>query len=170
MKRVMLFFLIAVMVSLPFLDAFADRIPEEKGPRYIGAMQVIRCKDYVTLRAEPYKKAKALWYGDFQSLELQNTYCVFTRSFENDRVLCAVNIGEQEVTVHADFGAGRARDLATGQIIDFGGGLKIPAHTAYLLHPASAEVPDEVYFAGQEEKKTAKTVKKTKKIAVLHVM
>ena len=60
MKRVMLFFLIAVMVSLPFLDAFADRIPEEKGPRYIGAMQVIRCKDYVTLRAEPYKKAKAL--------------------------------------------------------------------------------------------------------------
>ena len=90
-----------------------------------------------------YAKAKALWYGDFQSLVLQNTHCVFTRSFEDDRVLCAVNIGNQEVTVHADFGAGRARDLVTGQIVDFGGGLKIPANTGYLLHVKSAEIPEE---------------------------
>jgi hypothetical protein len=60
MKRLILFFLIVVMASLPFICAFADRFPEEKGPRYIGAMQVIRCKEYVTLRAEPYKKSRAL--------------------------------------------------------------------------------------------------------------
>ena len=60
MKRLILLFLIVVLSSSPFLNAFADRIPEEKGPRYIGAMQVIRCNEYVTLRAEPYKKARAL--------------------------------------------------------------------------------------------------------------
>ena len=60
MKRFMVILLIFFLASSPFLNAFADRIPEEKGPRYIGAMQVIRCKVFVTLRAEPYKKAKAL--------------------------------------------------------------------------------------------------------------
>ena len=60
MKRIMVILLILVLASSPFLNAFADRIPEEKGPRYIGAMQVIRCKEFVTLRAEPYKKAKSL--------------------------------------------------------------------------------------------------------------
>ena len=60
MRRMILVLLIFVLASSPFLCAFADRIPEEKGPRYIGAMQVIRCKEYVTLRAEPYKKARAL--------------------------------------------------------------------------------------------------------------
>ena len=60
MKRLMLVLIIVVMATSPLLCAFADRIPEEKGPRYIGAMQVIRCKEYVTLRAEPYKKARAL--------------------------------------------------------------------------------------------------------------
>ena len=60
MKRLILVFLIIVLASSPFPGSFADRIPEEKGPRYIGAMQVIRCKEFVTLRAEPYKKARAL--------------------------------------------------------------------------------------------------------------
>ncbi len=60
MRRLLLVLLIFVLASSPFLCAFADRIPDEKGPRYIGAMQVIRCKEYVTLRAEPYKKARAL--------------------------------------------------------------------------------------------------------------
>ena len=59
MKRLMLVLVIFVMATSPLLCAFADRIPEEKGPRYIGAMQVIRCKEYVTLRAEPYKKGEA---------------------------------------------------------------------------------------------------------------
>ena len=60
MKRLFLMLLITAIATLIFLPAFADRIPEEKGPRYIGAMEVVRCKEYVTLRAEPYKKAKAL--------------------------------------------------------------------------------------------------------------
>ena len=93
-----------------------------------------------------YTKAKALWYGDFRSLILQNTHCVLTRTCDDDRVLVAVNIDDHDVTVHADFGAGRARDLITGELIDFGGGLVIPAYTGYLLHPASAEIPDDVFF------------------------
>ena len=60
LKRLVLACIIIAIASSVFMNAFADRIPEEKSPRYIGAMQVIRCKEYVTLRAEPYKKAKAL--------------------------------------------------------------------------------------------------------------
>ena len=61
MKRRMA--LLAVLVLLlPVLGgtAVADRIPENNHPRYIGAMRVVRCREYVTLRKEPYKTADAL--------------------------------------------------------------------------------------------------------------
>lgn len=38
----------------------ADRAPVEHDFRYIGAMKVVRCKEWVSLRAEPYKSSKAL--------------------------------------------------------------------------------------------------------------
>ncbi|MBR0093433.1 MAG: alpha-glucosidase C-terminal domain-containing protein [Lachnospiraceae bacterium] len=91
--------------------------------------------DYIAALGEGYHQSKAMWYGDFKSLVLQNTHCVFTRSFEDERILVAVNIDDMEVTVHADFQAGRARDLISGETIDFGGGLRIPPYTAYLLQP-----------------------------------
>ena len=64
MKRLFLMLLIIAIAFSILLPAFADRIPEEKGPRYIGAMQVVRCKEYVTLRAEPYIQEPALGNAD----------------------------------------------------------------------------------------------------------
>lgn len=52
-------FVLFLLLSLPF-TASADRLPVEHNSRYIGAMKVVRCKEWVTLRAEPYKKSKAL--------------------------------------------------------------------------------------------------------------
>ena len=99
------------------------------------APEVNALTEYLAALGEGYHRSKALWYGDFKSLVLQNTHCVFTRSFEDDRILCAVNIDDMEVTVHADFQAGRALDLITGETVDFGGGLQIPPYTAYILQP-----------------------------------
>lgn len=52
-------FILLLMISIYSL-AEADRLPAEHNSRYIGAMKVVRCKEYVTLRAEPYKTGKAL--------------------------------------------------------------------------------------------------------------
>jgi len=53
--------LFALLLTCSFcLSALADRIPEEHNFRYIGAMKVVRCKEYVTLRNVPYKTGKAL--------------------------------------------------------------------------------------------------------------
>ena len=59
-RFISILFVLILAVSLLNFAAAADRIPEEHDFRYIGAMRVIRCKEYVTLRAEPYKTAKAL--------------------------------------------------------------------------------------------------------------
>ena len=54
-------FLAALLLVVPlFASALADRTPAKHNWRYIGAMRVVRCKEYVTLREEPYKKSKAL--------------------------------------------------------------------------------------------------------------
>lgn len=53
-------FVLLLVLLLTVSAVAADRIPEEHDFRYIGAMRVVKCKEYVTLRAEPYKSAKAL--------------------------------------------------------------------------------------------------------------
>ncbi len=60
MKKILIF-AIAVILMLSCLDgAFADRIPVEHDSRYIGAMRVVKCQEWVTLRNVPYKTGKAL--------------------------------------------------------------------------------------------------------------
>ncbi len=59
MKKITAFILALLLLTLQGL-ALADRIPEEKDRNYIGAMQVAYCKEYVTLREEPSKKADSL--------------------------------------------------------------------------------------------------------------
>lgn len=91
--------------------------------------------DVISALCAAVQNTKALSYGDFSSVVLTNTQCVFERSCEEDRVLFACNMDDNEYTANADFRAGRARDLITGETVDFGGGLKIPPHTAFILQP-----------------------------------
>ena len=60
MKKILsiLFVLLLLFSMIP--AASADRIPEERNSRYIGAMRVVKCKEWVTLRNVPYKTGKAL--------------------------------------------------------------------------------------------------------------
>ena len=60
MKRIVAVFLALVLMMPLLYSAAADRTPAKHGPRYVGAMKVVRCKQYVTLREKPYKSAKAL--------------------------------------------------------------------------------------------------------------
>ena len=91
--------------------------------------------DYIAALAKAWKGEKALHYGDFKSLVLNNKQCIFERKFEDERIMIAVNAEENPFTAHFDAQAGRAHDLITGEEIDFGGGLELPPYTAYILKP-----------------------------------
>ncbi len=54
---------------------------------------------------------------------------------DRSRILVAINSGDQEYRAHFDAGAGRARDLITGETVDFGGGLVLPPKRAMFLQP-----------------------------------
>lgn len=59
MRRITAFF-IALVLCFSVSVSLAERKNIEKDQYYIGAMRVVRCKEYVTLREAPYKSAKEL--------------------------------------------------------------------------------------------------------------
>lgn len=91
--------------------------------------------DQIAAMAKAFKESKALQYGDFSDLVLENQHCIFVRRYEDERILCAINASADEHCFHADFGAGRAKDLIFGEEIDFGGGLTMPGNSVMLLQP-----------------------------------
>ncbi len=88
--------------------------------------------DYIARLNEARRQSKALRRGDYNQLYVRPKQLIFARSFEDERVICAINTDSEAHTAHFDAGAGRAYDLVTGQTIDFGGGLTIPPRTALI--------------------------------------
>lgn len=84
---------------------------------------------WITKLAKAHKNSKALCYGDFKQLVLTNRQCIWERVTDGERVLVAINADEQPYTAHFDARAGRATDLITGQIHDFGGGSELPPYS-----------------------------------------
>ncbi len=85
--------------------------------------------EFITKLAKAHKNSKALCYGDFRSVVLQNKYCIFERKCDDERVLVAINADEEPVTAHFDAGCGLAEDLITGSTHDFGGGSELPPYS-----------------------------------------
>lgn len=79
-----------------------------------------------------HKESDALCNGSFQSLVLQNQFCIFERKTGTDRVLVALNAGPEKIHVDFNADAGRARDLITGEVHDFGGGTDLPPYFSAL--------------------------------------
>ena len=90
---------------------------------------------YIQKLCEIEKENKAMQYGGYRNLVQTNRQCVFERECEGARIIVAINADENEFCAHFDARAGRAHDLITGEEIDFGGGLRIPGYTAYILEP-----------------------------------
>lgn len=76
-----------------------------------------------------HKKSPALCYGAFQILMMTNRQLIIERSYEDQRILVAVNADQEPFMAHFDAKAGRARDLLTGNEHDFGGGSLLPAYS-----------------------------------------
>lgn len=86
--------------------------------------------EFVANCAKAKAESKALNYGSFKNIVLQNKYMIFERKCDEERVLVAVNSSNEEVYVHFDAGAGRAVDLISGELHDFGGGSKLMPYSA----------------------------------------
>ena len=85
--------------------------------------------EFIKKLASAHKNSKALCYGDFKSVVLQNKHCIFERRVDGERVLVAINADSEPVTVHFDAGCGLAEDLITGSTHDFGGGSELPPYS-----------------------------------------
>ena len=85
----------------------------------------------ITACAKAHTASPALCYGDYKSLLVTNQQFVFERSFEGNRVIFAVNADSNPFTAHFNANAGRAKDLISGQIHDFGGGSELAPYSAY---------------------------------------
>ena len=91
--------------------------------------------DRIAAMAKAFAEEKPLQYGDYHTLQLTNKQAVFAREYEGERIIVAVNADENEFACNFDAKAGRAHDLITGAHCDFGGGLRIPPYTGYILKP-----------------------------------
>lgn len=76
------------------------------------------------------KESKALNYGEFRSVLVNNKQCIFERKTDSERVLIAINLDNQPYSAHFDAGCGQAVDLITGKLHDFGGGSELAPNSA----------------------------------------
>ena len=63
---------------------------------------------------------------------LTNRQCIFERNCDGERVFVAINADGAPYTAHFDAGCGRAVDLISGEMHDFGGGSELPPYSAYF--------------------------------------
>lgn len=84
---------------------------------------------WVAALAAARRSSRALCGGSYRNLVLTNQQILFERTAENERVLVAINAAGEAYTAHFDAGAGRARDLITGQEHDFGGGSRLEPYS-----------------------------------------
>ena len=68
-------------------------------------------------------------YGSYRNVLLTNRQIIFERCVEGERVLVAINADGEPFTAHFDAQAGRARELLSGGMHDFGGGSLLPPYS-----------------------------------------
>ena len=85
--------------------------------------------DAIAAMAKARKESCALCNGSYRNVVLTNRQIIFERCWENERVLVAVNADNVPNTAHFDARAGRATDLITGKLHDFGGGSELPPYS-----------------------------------------
>ena len=86
--------------------------------------------EYIRRLAKIHKETPALCYGSFHQVLLTNRQVIFRRETPQQRILVAVNADSEPYTAHFDAGCGRARELLTDTLHDFGGGSLLPPYSA----------------------------------------
>ncbi len=92
--------------------------------------QVNELTKLISKYAKAHTESEALCYGDFKSLLLTNKQAIFEREYKDKRVLVAINADSETYVAHFNANAGRAKDLITGNLHDFGGGSEMQPYSA----------------------------------------
>ncbi len=87
--------------------------------------------EWITKLSKARKESKALCYGSYSNVLVMPKQLIFERNVEGERVLVAINSDSQPYMAHFDARAGRAVDLITGQVHDFGGGSELPPYSCF---------------------------------------
>lgn len=89
--------------------------------------------EFIAKLVHARNSSKALQYGTFTSVVLNNPYCVFQRSFGVERVWVAINTKEEPIRVCFDAGKEVLTDLLTGESFEFYGEVELEAYSAYYF-------------------------------------
>lgn len=90
--------------------------------------------DWIASLVSARSKSKAIVWGDYEQLFVAPQQLVFQRSFEDERVIVAVNAASDAAVVHFDAGCEQGRDLMGGQVYSLGEGVELaPYSTCYLI-------------------------------------
>lgn len=87
---------------------------------------------WITKLAAARHAYPALQSGAYRTVVLTNKQYIFERAIDGERVLVAINADAEPFTAHFDAQCGRATDLITGDLHDFGGGSELPPYSAYF--------------------------------------
>lgn len=99
---------------------------------YFETPQETELTRWISACAAAHRASPALCSGDFHILHMTNRQLIFSREYNGERVLVAVNADAERYTAHFNANAGRARDLITGEVHDFGGGSELPPYSAFF--------------------------------------
>ena len=77
---------------------------------YKDAVHTNPCTQLIATLGKLRQNIKALCYGDYKQLELQNTYFAYARILDGDYVITTVNNGDNEVYMNIEAGTERASD------------------------------------------------------------
>lgn len=85
---------------------------------------------WISALARAHRESGALCRGGFRQVVLTNKQVIFERKTDRERVLVAINADSEAYTAHFDAGCGKATDLITGLVHDFGSGSELAPYSA----------------------------------------
>ena len=100
---------------------------------YSNFSESFELTDYIINLSAVYHSETSLRRGDYAELHVGSETLAFSRSFEKEKVIFAMNVGDGPAVFHELKGTA-AVDLITGQSLNFqGSALTLPAKTACIL-------------------------------------
>ena len=85
--------------------------------------------DFVSKLISVRKSHDALCNGSYRNVVIQNHQLIFERCSESERILVAVNAGDNEYTAYSDELNGTAEELLSGETVNMNGQVSLPPYS-----------------------------------------
>lgn len=89
--------------------------------------------EFISRLSEAKKNSKALNYGGFQSVVLNNKQCIFARRTDDETVLVCINAEENDYTAYFNVQSNSAVDLLTGERVELNGSFTMKGYGVNFL-------------------------------------